>query len=254
MNAMRLPRPRPLAWTILLLGVLTACGSPGRNIPVDVQAAPEIPPRLRMGEEVGRLLSPEPQVSKAAERRLMALDEEGRDRLVTYAGTLEGERDVRLLNVLDEHHALPDMPVDQTLDFLIWKAARPERFYVMKAQSRLLDLTRRDPKAVMARARRGGPGFEMLAVVLASSGTREAVPVLVERYRRTTESEERAAAAAALARLTDGAVQPRPAGPRQEIARDAQAVEDWYRDLLEQEAEDVEAEAPPVDAAEGGMR
>jgi hypothetical protein len=231
--------PRPILASLLAACLaLGACGSPGRNIPVDVSAAPRIPAEVRMGEEVGRLLSPEPAVSKAAERRLMALDEDGRDRLVAYAATLAGERDVRLLHVLDEHHALPAMPVGETLDFLLWKAARPERFYVMKAQSRMLDLARREPDAFLGRARRGGPGFRMIAVVLASNDIKEAIPVLAERYRRTGDAGEREAAALALARLTGGAVEPRPAGPRSEIERDAAAVGEWYRDLLEQEADE----------------
>lgn len=229
---------------LLWLLALGACGSPGRNIPVDVAAAPRIPARTQVGEEIGRLLSPEPATSKAAERRLMALDEAGRDRLVAYAATLEGERDVRLLHVLDEHHALPDMPVEETLDFLLWKAQRPERFYVMKAQSRLLDLAQREPDAVIGRLRAGGPGSAMLAVVLGLGGNRAAIPILLERYRRTTDPEERAAAAAALGQLTGGAVRPRPSGPAAEVERDARAVESWYGDLLEQEAEEGEGSRP----------
>jgi hypothetical protein len=219
--------------------VLTAahapgCGTPGRNLRVDVGPAPEHTPTVRMGEEIGRLLSPDPEVSRAAEQRLIALDLAGRDRLVAHAATLEGERDVRLLNVLDEHHALPDMPPQALLDFLLWKARRPERFYVMKAQSRLLDMARTEPDAMLVRLAGGGPDFGILAVVLGLAGRREAMAVLLERYRHTTSDRERAAAAEALGQLAGAALRPRPRGSARDIARDADALEDWYERTREQ--------------------
>ena len=69
----------------------------------------------------------------------------------------------------------------------------------------------------------------MLAVVLAFGGHREAVPVLLERYRAPVDAHERAAAAEALARLTGGTPRPRPTGRPGEIARAADAGEAWYR-------------------------
>jgi hypothetical protein len=224
------PRPRVLAIGVLAAsGLLAACGTPGARLPVDVSPAPRRVAAVEMGEEIGRLLSPDPAVSEAASRRLMALDEAGRDALVAYhEGSLTHERDVRLLNVLDEHHALPEMPVEETLDFLLWKAQQPGRFYAMKAQSRLMDFGRSHPDALLARLERGGATFEILAIVLAANGRREAVTPLLERYRRTGDPRERAVAAESLARLTGGQVRPRLAGTPEEIATDAAAVDAWY--------------------------
>ncbi len=231
----------PLA-AVALAAVVGGCGSPGRGIRVDVPKARAPSVTAQVGEEVGRLLSPDLEVSRAAEKRLLALDPEGRDRLVAYTNGLQGERDVRLLNVLDEHHALPEMPIEDTLDFLIWKATRPERYYVIKAQSRLMDLARTDPQPLVDRMAREGPGFPVLAVVLGLNDRQEALPALLDRYRRTDDSRERSAAAEALGRLVPQH-RPRAAGPPGEIARDAAAIEAWYRDRKERAAEAAEAEA-----------
>jgi hypothetical protein len=146
------------------------------------------------------------------------------------------------VDVLDEHHALPAMPAEETLDFLLWKAQRPERFYGMKAQSRLMDFGRTHPDALLARLERGGATFEILSIVLATSGRREAVPPLLRRYRTTADPRERAAAAEALARLSNGRVRPRAAGGPTEIARDAAAVDTWWS-----EQADLEAAAAPTE-------
>lgn len=213
-----------------------ACGTPGRTLQVDVPSARSPSVATQMGEEVGRLLSPDPEVSRAAEGRLLGLDPEGRERLIAYAATLEAERDVRLLNVLDEHHALPEMPAEDTLDFLLWKGTRPERYYVIKAQSRLMDMARSDPAPLVERLRREERGFGLLAVVLALNDRREAVPPLLARYRTTADVRERRAAAEALARLVPEHA-PRAAGPPAEIARDAEAIDAWFRKQQEAAAE-----------------
>ncbi len=232
----------------LLLG-LAACGSPGRDLVVRVEPAPVMPASYPVGAEVGRLLSADPAISKAAEARLIALDGEAKAGLLTYVATLGAERDLRLLHVLDEHHALPELPIEAHLDFLLWKAARPERFYVMKAQSRLIDLARADPAPLIARLERGAPGSDVLAVVLAVSGTRQAVPALVDRYRHAVHGTERAAAAEALGMLAGATRRPRATGSAAQIARNADALDAWYREQLDLEAEAAAATGPAEGSA-----
>ena len=226
----------------LLLAVLLcpACGTPGQDLDVRVQPAPQVQPEYLVGAEVGRLLSPDDQVSKAAERRLVALTGERKDRLLTYVATLEGERDVRLLNVLDEHHALPEMTTQEQIEFLLWKASQPERFYSMKAQSRLIDIARRDPQALIDRLDQGGPNVDVLGVVLAITRTEEAVPALLRRYRTTRDSRARSATAEALGMIAGDERRPRPSGRAQDIERDAAAIEAWY-----QERQEAKADATP---------
>ena len=104
----RLSIPRG-AWLTGLTGgvvvALAACGTPGQDLKIQLEPAPVISTEIQIGAEVGRLLGPDPEISKAAEKRLIALTGEALERFLTYARTLEGERDMRLLNVLDEHHA-----------------------------------------------------------------------------------------------------------------------------------------------------
>jgi len=226
-----------------LLLVVLGCGTPGQDLVVDVDPAPVLPSSYPVGEEIGRLLSSDPAASEAAEARLIALDGARKQQLLSYAQTLKGERDLRFLHVLDEHHALPPLTPQERLDFLLWKAARPERFYVMKAQSRLMDMARRDPTPLIARLQSGAPGGDTLAIVLGVSGTREAFPVLLERYRTAFGARERAAAAEALGMLQGAGRTPRLQGGAREIARDADELEAWYREQLEMEAE--AASGPP---------
>lgn len=224
------------ACALVLLGV-AACGSPGRDVVVDVAPAPKVPPRLEVAQEVGRLLSSDPATSKAAERRLLALTDEDRDRFLAYAATLHGEHDMRLLNVLDEQQALPDLPPDVHLDFLLWKAARPERFYVVKAQSRLMGMARKDPAPLIARMQRGGPGTDVLEIALALSGRPEAFDALLARYRGASGTRDRAAAAEALGLLAGAEHRPRASGSPAEIEHDAAALEAWHKEKLELEAD-----------------
>ena len=239
-------RPRK----VLLLGLAgllvgsAGCTTPGQDLDLRVKPAPVIRPKVQVGAEVGRLLSPQPEVSQAAERRLVALTGEELTAFLTYVETLEGERDVRLLNVLDEHHALPEMPVPEQIEFLLWKASRPERFYAMKAQSRLIDLARRDPAPLLARLDAGGANVDVLGVVLAITRTQEAVPVLLRRYRSTTEGRARSATAEALGMIAGEERRPRPSGRPEDIERDAAAIEAWYE----------EQQLMKQDAAAGGTR
>ncbi|MDA1195620.1 MAG: hypothetical protein O2894_10605 [Planctomycetota bacterium] len=230
--------------SLLLLLSLGACGAPGRDLVVKVPPAPLLPASQPVAEEIGRLLSPDPEESKAAEQRLVALDGERLERLLTYAKTLEGERDLRLMHVLDEHHALPDLPPDVRLDFLLWKASRPERFYAMKARSRLMDLAKSDPQPLVDRVAAGAPGTEILAVVLGVAGVQAAIGPLVARYRAPQTAAERTAAAEALALLTDGAVRPRASGALEDLGRDADAVLAWQREQLEREASGAAVAVP----------
>ncbi len=241
-------RARMLTVLLLLLGA--GCGSTGADVRVDAPTVPRIPARVQVAEEVGRLLSPDPAASKAAAQRLMALDGDQRQAFLDYVATLEGERDLRLLNVLDEQHALPEMSVKDQLDFLLWKAARPERFFVMKAQSRLIDFAKKDPDALIERLRQGGPSAEVLGVVLAVSKTQKALPALLERYRFPATQRERSAAAEALGLLAGAERRPRASGTREEIARDAEVLEAWYQEQLEIAAE--RSSVPPPTAGGGG--
>lgn len=228
----------------------TSCGTPGQDLEVKVAPAPVMPASYPVGVEVGRLLSADPATSEAAQARLIALDGEDKRAFLSYVQTLGAERDLRLLHVLDEHHALPDMPTEARLDFLLWKAARPERFYVMKAQSRLIDMARADPKPLTQRLEQGASGSEVLAVVLALSGTYEAFPALIRRYRTTTDAGERAAAAEAIGILAGNARRPRATGSNAEIRRNADALDAWYQERLDREDEAAATAGP----AEGDNR
>ena len=230
--------------TLALLGLLAACGTPGQDLRVDVTPAPVLPVSYPVGEEVGRLLSSDPSASEGAEARLIALDGERRDQLLSYAKTLPRERDLRWLHVLDEHHALPQLTADERMEFLLWKTAKPERSYAMKAQSGLMDMATSAPQTLIARVREGGPGTDIVAVVLGVTGTRQAVPALLDRYRDARTRQEREAVSEALGMLWGTGRKPRVVGAPAEIARDADMLEAWYREQLELEAEAAAATGP----------
>ena len=218
---------------ILLLLASAACGTPGRNVPADLPDAPRPVEAHLVAKEVGRLLSADPSVSRAAERRLMRLGDEGRAALLAHASRIPEERDPRWLHVLDENHALPPLPLEEELDFLLWKVSRPESFYVAKAQGRLLDLARVNPDRLLVRLDRGGRGVEAVAVALAMAGEMRAVEPLLERYRKGRTPHERRVAAEALGVLVGEERRPRPQGRPDEIQRDAQIIENWYHSLRE---------------------
>lgn len=221
---------RPLVAPLLaaFLGMLVGCGTPGRNVTVDVDAAPVPHPSRLVALEVGRLLSADPAASRLAERRLTALDAEGQAALLEHAGLIPMERDPRWLNVLEENHSLGDLMPEEYLEFLLWKVSREETFYVMKAQGRLLDLARSDPGVLLARLEKGGRGTEAIAVALAMAGEARAVPPLLRRYRTARTPEERRVAAEALTLIAGEERRPRLRGAPREIARDADEVETWY--------------------------
>ncbi len=247
----RLPTARLLRLLPVVLLGLVGCGSTADTVPADVPRAPRVPVRVQVGQEVGRLLGSDPDASKAAATRLMALDGEARERFLDYVGDLQGERDPRLLNVLDEQHALPAMPTAARLDFLLWKATVADRFYAIKARSSLLDLARDEPGAVIARLRQAsGRRAEVLGVVLALGDVKQAVPALIERYRAAADVRERAAAAEALGLLAGDERRPRASGGAEEIQRDADQLAAWYREQLEQAEE--RSSVPPGPVPEGG--
>jgi len=224
----------------------TGCGTPGQDLRVQVESAPVVSGRIQTGAEVGRLLSPDPETSHQAERRLEALTGEALERFLAYARSLEGEHDMRLLSVLDEHHALPELTTDETLEFLLWKAQRSERSYVIKAMNHLTDMARTDPAPLVARLRRGGSEVDILGVVLAMTRTLEAVPPLIDRYRHTTDARSRVAAAEALATFAGEEHRPRSAGRAQDINRDADALAAWYVAQMEMKADARGPEAAPL--------
>jgi hypothetical protein len=210
---------------------LASCGTPGRNVIVDLEPAPVPPEPQFVARDVGRLLSADRGESLGAERRLTALDAAGRAALAEHAQRIPEERDPRWLHVLDENDLLPPLPANVHLDYLLWKSRRAEDFYVMKAQARLLDFAGRDPDAMLARLEAGGAGAEALAVALALAGERRAVPPLLARYRFASSEGERRVAAEALGRLLGEQRRPRALGSPEEIEQDARAVERWYRDV-----------------------
>lgn len=207
--------------------VLIACGTPGRNVPVELEPAPKPLPSRLVALEVGRLLSADTDESRAAERRLTTLDEAGRAALLEHAARIPLERDPRWLNVLDENHALPPLPPEEEMEYLLWKVSREEPFYVMKAQSRLLDLARTQPDLCLARLARGGRGAEAIAVALALAGELRAVRPLLARYVSASTLEERRVAAESLGRLLGDDLRPRLQGGVDEIRHDADAIERW---------------------------
>ncbi len=246
------PVARHLLSSVCVL-LACACGSSGSSVPVNVPTAPVVKENVRIAEAVGQLLSPDERESEAALKRLLRLDESQREELTAYAAQIPDERDPRWLNVLDEYHALPELEARDRLAFLIWKANRAERFFVMKAQSRLLDMAREHPEVMIERLEAGGPGSEVLSVALALSGERRAVPALLARYRYPQQPGERRAAAEALARLVGEERRPRVRATRDELERDALAIEAWYQEqqALASTAEDDQAaagaEKEPVD-------
>jgi hypothetical protein len=213
----------------LLPILLTACSTPGRNVQVHLPEAEGPSREAAIEADVGRLLSADPVASAAAARRLQALDDQGVDALLVVAARIPDERDPRWLNVLDENHALVPLTTEEQLDFLVWKATRTDRFGVMKAQNRLVDLARAEPDAVLARLRRGGPGVPSLAVALALAGERRAVGPLLARYRRAAGPEERRALAEAIAVLAGEDLRPPTEGSPAAIERAAQSVETWIQ-------------------------
>lgn len=220
-------RTAPLLAALLLPA--TGCGSTSATARVSLEEPPRPTPASEVGRAVGELLGSDPEVARAAEARLLALDEPGRAALRTHAASIPTERDPRWLHVLDEHHALPALAPEERLAFLLWKARRPEPFFVSKAQQALVAEAHRDPAPLLAALRGGGSGTDVLAVALAIAQRREAVPLLVERYLATPDEHERRALAEALARLCGEDVRPRLGGSDEDRRRDAERVRARFR-------------------------
>ncbi len=228
------------------------CGSPGSNLAV---ALPPVHARSLATEvalDVGRLLSADGPTSRAAEERLLALDEEGRAALAEHARQVPGERDPRWLNVLFRHRLLPPLDPTEELGFLLWKAERePEgpaarAVEAMAAQQALVGLARRAPEPLLAHLAAAGPGWERVALALAEARAPGAARALVARYRGAPSAAARGVLAEALALLLGPGQRPRATGSDAEVAAEAERLEAWVREL------ETPAEPPATPPAEGG--
>ncbi len=215
-------------WILGLLLLLPACRDGSRRVAIDLPDAPQPLARDLVAAEVGRLLSADPSRSRAAEARLTALDREGRTALLRHAERIPEEQDPRWLLVLEENHALPPRPAEEEIAYLLWKARRPETFYVMKAQSRLLDLARTNPDAVLKALETEPADADVLAVALALAGEQRAFLPLRALYAEATTAGQRRVAAEALDQLTAGAVTPRVMGSATDIQADVERLDAWW--------------------------
>lgn len=211
-----------LRFTLLLvLACAPACGS---SVPVVLEAphAPDASTRVSLA--VGDLLSADPARSAAAERRLLALDEEERAALVRHAARIATERDPRWLHVLDEAALLPALSPGERTAFLLWKAQRPEPSFAMRAQAGLVEQARQDPRPLLAELARGTPAVDALVAALVVAERRDVVPALTQRYLATDDEDERRELAEALASLVGEDLRPRPSGSPEQRAGDAEAL------------------------------
>jgi hypothetical protein len=212
--------PALLPW--FLLASVGCAGTP--SAPVQLAEPPRPTPAAEIGRTVGDLLGNDAARSAAAERRLLALDEDGRAALREHLASIPHERDPRWLHVLDEQQMLPDLPPDERVAFYAWKAARPEEFFVSKAQGALVAEARQDPAPLLRALARGSPAADVLVLSLAIAERREVVPALAERYVAAEDPRERRALAEALARLVGEDVRPRLGGTRADRQKDAATV------------------------------
>lgn len=224
---------RTTVWALTLALSAGACGLPGTTTPVDVGVAPAVAPQVEVGREIGLLLSADEEASRRAEARLSTVTGEDRVALLAYRDVIPNERDPRWLNVLDEHHALPQLDDRSLVDFLVWKGERPGGTFAMKAQNQLLDLARKRPDMLIARVREGGSGIDKISVALSMARVVEAVPALLERYTDPRDDVERRAAADALARIAGEGYRPRARGSARELAQDASTIRAWYDEQQE---------------------
>ena len=209
---------------------LAGCGSAGQRMAVRLPEAPTPPLDARISRDVGQLLSSDPVASRAAAAQLEALGDEGRAALARHAREIPTERDPRWLRALEANGLLPPLTPPERLDYLLWKAGRPESGSVLSAQADLLDLARRDPDLLIARLEKPGPGRDALAVALSEAGVERAVPALIDLYRRPADLAERRAAAQALARLAGESRRPRVDATEADLAHDAERLETWWRE------------------------
>jgi hypothetical protein len=211
--------PALLPWFLL-----ASVGCAGAAAPVKLADPVRPTPAGEVGRTVGDLLGNDAERSVAAERRLLALDEEGRTALRTHLAAIPNERDPRWLHVLDEQRILPDLAPDERVAFYAWKATRPEEFFVSKAQGALVAEARVDPAPLLRALERGTPSPDVLVLALALAERRDVVPALAERYVAAEDPRERRALAEALARLVGENVRPRLGGSRADRQKDAAAV------------------------------
>ncbi len=219
-------RDRLLAILLALPCALGAagCGSTETSCYLRVPAAVAPATRTVVARTVGELLSGDAQRSAAAEKRLLALDAAELEELRLLAERIPTERDPRWLHVLDEHQLGPALPAEERVAFLLWKAARPEAFFAMKARAALAEQARRDPAPLLAALEAGLPGGDALALALAVAKRTDAVPALAERYVVSEDENERRALVEALTRLLGEETRLRATAPREEREREAQRL------------------------------
>lgn len=219
---MRRGSPAVLALGSLLLA--GGCGGFPTNAYVNVPPASAPTPDARVGRLVGELLVSDRERSVQAEAELLALQGEDLQALARHASATPGERDPRWLHVLDEHGLLPALPLDQRIAFLLWKAQRPEAFYVMKARAALTEQAGRDPAPLLAVLQAGLPGSTQVALALSVAGCQQAVPTLLDRYVEAEDEEERRVLVEALRGLLGEETRLRVTASRDERARRAQEL------------------------------
>lgn len=213
----------------LLATGLSACSGSATNAYVTVPDAAVPSASVRVGRLVGDLLVNDRVRSAEAERELLALQGEDLAALAAHAATIPTERDPRWLHVLDEHALFPALALDQRIAFLLWKARRPEAFYVMKARAALTEQAKQDPTPLLAVVEAGVSGGTQVALALSLAGRHEAIPVLLDRYVEAEDEEERRALVEALRGLLGEETRIRVTASREERRRRAEELLQRYQ-------------------------
>lgn len=219
------------ACALLLVATQTlgaGCGSFPTQAYVTVPPAGPPSPSTRVGRLAGELLVNDLERSAAAEQDLLALQGDDLEALAQHARSIPAERDPRWLHVLDEQSLLPPLPLAERISFLLWKAQRPEAFYVMKARAALTEQASQDPAPLLAVLESGAAGSTQVALALALAGRQEAVPVLLDRYVAAEDEEERRALVEALRGLLGEDVRIRVTASREERARRAEELKQRF--------------------------
>ena len=220
---------RRTGWLIGLVALSTpGCGATDTGGYVRVPSATPPATSAVVSRAVGELLSGDPERSAAAEKRLLALDAAELEELRQLAERIPAERDPRWLHVLDEHHEGPALSPQERVAFLLWKAARPEPFFALKARAALAEQARRDPAPLLEALEAGLPQAEALALALAVAERTDAVPALTRRYVVTEDEDERRALVEALSRLLGEETRLRVTAPRDEREREATRVRERF--------------------------
>lgn len=211
-----------------LAGALASCALPDTRSAVEVARAPRVPDTVAMGYEFGRLLGTDPAASEEARARLSNATGAARTAVLEEARRLEGERDPRYLAVLDAHGALPELPLETSLDYALWTLDRGGSVARMKAQARMIAVAEQDPTILERRMAAGGPAADAMALALGSAGRVTSVPVLLERYLAARSVPDREIAAEALGRIVGPARRPRASGTPEELRTDAERIRAWW--------------------------